>query len=176
MKSDCSVSSCTKVVKSKGYCSSHYMKYWKYGDPLVVRPRGRITHGKTNTPEYRSWSNMRQRCYDENNNRFYRYGGRGIKVCDRWLGPDGFVNFLEDMGKKAKGESVDRIDNNGDYTPSNCQWATAKEQSRNKSTNVVYGGRCMREWTEVLDIEYAAFAWRVKKYGWSNALEHNGVV
>jgi len=81
---------------------------------------------------------MIDRCTNEKNNRFDRYGGRGIKVCDRW---NKFENFLFDMGEKPhEGLSIDRIDNNGDYDPGNCCWSTATEQARNRSTSVRAGG------------------------------------
>lgn len=130
-----------------------------------------LSHRMTHTPEYKSWSKMRQRCNDPNNNRYYRYGARGIKVCKRWQ--DSFGAFYEDLGPKPPGCSVDRIDNDGDYEPSNCRWATVNEQSKNRSTTVKYKGECMKDWATKLGVPYHAFAWRVKKYGWSNALSYN---
>lgn len=81
------------------------------------------------TREYLIWVSMMQRCYNPNNKNYHRYGGRGIKVCDEWR--EGFINFLYSMGEKPKGKSLDRINNDGDYSPENCRWATQKEQCMN---------------------------------------------
>lgn len=75
---------------------------------------------------------MLERCRNPNAPNYYLYGGRGITVCDRWQGDEGFVNFLSDMGPRAKGTTLDRIDSNGDYETGNCRWADAKAQSNNR--------------------------------------------
>lgn len=92
---------------------------------------------KSDTPEYRAWSAMKQRCTNKNDPKYSSYGGRGIKVCDRWLGS--FDAFLEDMGQRPTSKhSLDRYpDNNGGYEPSNCRWATIGQQLRNTRRNVV---------------------------------------
>ncbi len=90
-------------------------------------------HGKSTTREYRTWDGIKKRCRDPKQHNYKYYGGRGIKVCDRWL--HSFENFLEDMGPKPtpyRSYSIDRINPNGDYAPDNCRWATAAEQERNK--------------------------------------------
>lgn len=92
-----------------------------------ANPRHKI-HGLSSTREYSSWMNMMYRCYNENATGFENYGGRGIKVCERWHDP---VKFIEDMGYRPIGFSIDRIDTNGDYEPSNCRWASSKTQNRN---------------------------------------------
>lgn len=88
------------------------------------------------TGAYRSWRTMRDRCYNEDNNRFYAYGARGIKVCDRWR--DSFENFFADMGERPEGMSLDRINVDADYSAENCRWASKTEQARNQRTNVWY--------------------------------------
>ena len=88
------------------------------------------------TGAYRSWRTMKDRCYNEDNNRFHAYGARGIKVCDRWR--DSFENFVADMGDRPDGHTLDRIDVNADYSLENCRWASVSEQARNQRTNVWY--------------------------------------
>ena len=90
-----------------------------------------IKHGKHQTPEYRTWDNMKQRCYNPNRAQFKYYGGRGITVHERWR--DSFENFYEDMGPKpSQQHSIDRKEVDGNYGPDNCQWATKSEQQQNK--------------------------------------------
>ena len=94
----------------------------------------RTTHGHTqrrrDTPEYRSWRGMRNRCHCPDNVSYKNYGGRGIQVCDRWR--ESFENFLADTGPRPEGMSLDRIDNDGDYEPMNCRWATPAQQRANR--------------------------------------------
>lgn len=88
-------------------------------------------HGEwRKTPEYAAWCSMRKRCNSKTHPAYGRYGGRGISVCDRW---SEYVNFISDMGRKpSKDHSIDRINNDGDYEPKNCRWATHSEQNLNR--------------------------------------------
>jgi len=96
-----------------------------------VTKHGHTKYGGEKSREYTAWAGMKQRCYNLNNPRYKDWGGRGIKVCQRWL--DSFENFLADMGAcPLDKNSLDRIDNNKDYAPGNCRWANPKEQSQNK--------------------------------------------
>ena len=98
-----------------------------------LRKEKHLTHGGSYTKEYNSWANMIARCTNENAPNYHHYGGRGISVCDRWFQ---FENFIKDMGSKPIGGSLDRIDVDGDYKPSNCKWSTNKEQATNKRKKI----------------------------------------
>lgn len=121
------------------------------------------SHGMATYPEYRIYHGIKKRCYSPSEWCYQHYGGRGIKMCQRWL--DSFEQFYEDMGRRpSKGHSIDRIDVNGDYSPENCRWATAIEQARNSRhcRMLEYGGESkpMSVWAEELNFHYDT----VKKY------------
>ncbi len=137
----------------------------------LSRERSRIHGGTINggTPEYKSWSGMLDRCRNPQCPRYDRYGARGIKVCCRW---HKFVNFLSDMGRRPSlNHSIERIDNNGSYKPSNCKWATQKEQMNNCNRNVLFthNGKTqsMTMWAEELRVSYRNIIQRRSKLGWS---------
>lgn len=110
---------------------------------------------------------MFARCYNHNDKRYDRYGGRGITVCERW---QDFDKFLLDMGEKPNGMTLDRIDNNGSYSPENCKWSTPKEQARNRHTSKIieYHGqsKSLAEWCELLGLNYIRTLGRINNCKW----------
>ena len=122
------------------------------------------------TTTYKSWCHMKERCLNEGNQDYPDYGGRGIQVCDRWLS---FENFYADMGEKPRGRySIDRLDTDGGYEPSNCRWATDKQQARNKRNNraIEFNGRTqlLVEWSQETGVRQETIRYRLK-HGWSVA-------
>jgi len=125
----CAVRGCENQYYCKGYCEKHYSKFKKYGNPQHIEKE---QHGMDATPEYWAWSSMKKRCYNSNNSNYCHYGGRGIVVCDKWR--NSFMAFIEDMGLKPFPKAqIDRIDNDGNYEPDNCMWATSTENNRHTS-------------------------------------------
>jgi hypothetical protein len=110
---------------------------------------------------------MIQRCTNPKRKDFHRYGGRGIKVCNRWLT---FENFLADMGPRPAGLLLDRLNNDGDYEPSNCEWRTKAQQVRNRCTNRVltYQGRtmCIMDWAAEIGAPWSSLFYRINR-GWT---------
>jgi len=120
---------------------------------------------------YMSWASMLKRCNNPNHKDYKNYGGRGVKVCDRWLNKEnGFENFLEDMGEMPGKHQIDRTDNDGNYEPTNCRWVTPKENCRNRRNNhlITYKNqtKCLAEWAEELNINYNTLHVRINRDKW----------
>jgi len=165
---------------------SHYRKYWKFkcncGNTKDIRIDSVVKgitkscgcynksshekHGKYNTPIYRTWRSMKDRCLNKNHFAYKDYGGRGIKVCIKWLK---FENFYKDMGERPHNKSLDRIDNNKGYSKDNCKWSTQKEQSNNKSNNhlITFKGKTQNitQWSEELGINRETLYGRINRRG-----------
>lgn len=173
---------CLQVLEPAGYYRNTKQIAWacrcRCGKEVVVcgaavrRPQkncrycaggSKITHGKAKSPIYAVWRGMLQRCGDQKNKGWPRYGARGIKVCERW---GKFENFYADMGDQPKGMTLERKDNNGDYCPENCRWATPKEQANNTRRNVYYetsmGKLSMAEIAEYAGVTYKAIQLRIQ--------------
>ncbi len=174
-KCRCACGNVVTVIASNLKKRSTSCGCWKKesaGNIMRGKPSPQRTHGMSGTPEYNIWNGMKQRCSNENDPNYRRYGGRGISVCERWLGEQGFVNFLADMGPRPSDEhSVDREDNDGNYEPSNCYWATDTEQANNKSSNrkMTYNGETLNqaEWCRRTGIHQATMNNRLKS-GWTD--------
>lgn len=138
-----------------------------FGCRKCRRPRNELIY----TPEYHVWSDMFQRCYNPKERQFKNYGARGIRVCKRWSGKGGFMRFYNDMGQRpVKGYQLDRIDNNGDYSPENCRWASSKENNRNRGNNRLIKiddeEKCLSEWCEHFGKKVSCVTGRLER-GWS---------
>lgn len=136
---------------------------------FLASGKARTTHGMRSTPEYRTWSLMKDRCYNRKTPGFYKYGGRGITVCKRWR--NSFETFYADMGPRpSTNHSIDRIDNDGAYSPDNCRWATKKQQARNRRTNltITFNGETMTsvEWSKRLGGKEMLVSQRIR-LGWT---------
>jgi len=126
-----------------------------------------IKHGKCGSTEYRIWHMMLQRCTNANNGKFKNYGGRGITVCEKW---QDFKGFYADMGDRPEGMTLDRIDNEKGYFKANCRWASRKQQSNNRSNNllITYQGKkqTLQMWADELGLKKSTLINRVKR-GWT---------
>lgn len=130
--------------------------FTKHGDTVGGKP----------TTEYKTWCHIKDRCYNPDNKQYQDWGGRGIKMCDRWL--SSFHSFLEDMGRKPSPElTIDRINNDGDYEPGNCKWGTDLEQAKNKRNNKWYEAngerKHLREWSRVIGMDSGNINYHLRK-------------
>lgn len=132
----------------------------------------RVSHRMTKTPEYRTWLHINSRCTNPKNPSWRLYGGRGITVCKEWA--NSFEAFYAFMGKRpSRNHSIDRLDPDGNYEPSNCRWATTKEQGRNKRTcldlRVEHDGKALSlsEWVDETGLSYNTLYARIITKGWS---------
>lgn len=117
---------------------------WRVRSDTLKNPRtkgcgclhkNKYPNGESSWPEYRIWNAIKSRCERPSQDNYQRYGGRGITMCSRWR--HSFFNFIEDMGRMPEDTSIDRIDTNGNYEPSNCRWATSRQQSMNTRQTVI---------------------------------------
>jgi len=136
-------------------------------DALAIPTKKRPKHGFSDTPTHTVWMSLFYRCNNPKADSYKYYGGRGIKVCERW---NEFKNFLEDMGVRPSGSTIDRIDSFKDYKPGNCRWVTNKQQQNNRTNNVTIEWRGERktvaEWADIVGIKYSTIYFRIR-HGWS---------
>lgn len=131
-----------------------------------------VKHGLSNTRLHRIWHSMYCRCYYSSTNQYKNYGGRGIKVCEEWKHMQGFINFYNWAMNNGYKENLtlDRINNDGNYEPSNCRWATKKEQSNHRTNNVYYTfngeTKTSKQWCEIYNVSQTTLLDRLKR-GWS---------
>lgn len=133
---------------------------------------GKVIHGHSFngkvSPEFTVWAGILDRCLNANARAYKDYGGRGIKVCERWA--TSFINFYTDMGPRPDGQSLDRIDNDGNYGPDNCRWATRTEQNRNTRRNIMieHDGKrlCLTEWAGIVNIKIGTLYQRIVLNKW----------
>lgn len=128
----CKVNGCNNKKYVNSLCNAHYLRLRRYGRLHVTVDRSGLRNKFPK--EYNSYRAMKNRCLCKTDKNYPRWGGNGITICARWLEkPNGFRNFLEDMGRRPNGTTLDRIENNKGYSPDNCRWATPYEQMANTS-------------------------------------------
>jgi hypothetical protein len=160
-------------------CSALRNKQWRQNNPEREKRRHQLYRDahreefnqtrikwRADNPEHDIWYAMKQRCYNPNTDGYQYYGGKGIRVCERWL--ESFDNFFQDMGARPSAKhTIERLDNDVDYGPKNCRWATQTEQSRNTSRNVFveYQGerKCLSAWAEHFGINKGTLYGRLRR-------------
>jgi hypothetical protein len=165
----CSINNCGRSILAKAFCTTHYTRWKKFNDPeypVAIKGAWRQLNATYfgYMPEYDVWRSMIKRCHNEKHKQYLSYGGRGIFVCDRWLGKDGFENFILDMDWRANDQlTLDRIDNNKGYSPENCRWTTRTIQqgnrrmgSRNTSgyIGIIY---LLGKWNAQIQVDYQTY-------------------
>lgn len=168
MRSKCTVSGCDRQMFGRGLCNAHYQRVTKLGalNPEVpIKKQGK--HGLHKHSMYNIWQGIIRRCENQKCKAYPRYGGRGITVCERW---HTLENFIEDMEPRPAGMSIERIDNNSNYEPSNCRWSSAKEQANNTRSNrrLTLNGetRTLSGWAEKLGLAVGTISSRLNRDGW----------
>jgi len=126
----CKIENCGKKVHAREMCGVHYRRFMKHGTPHLLKAERERGYNNGKHFMYPSWVMMKDRCFNPNNSKYPYYGGRGITVCDRWK--NSFQLFISDMGLRPDGYTLDRVNGNGNYEPSNCRWATYSEQAWNR--------------------------------------------
>jgi hypothetical protein len=149
-------------------CGKELVRYVAELRPTSSCGCGRIKHGGHGTAEYKAWEKMKHRCQQPSNPRYVRYGGRGISVCQRWMS---YENFIADMGRRpSHRHSLERINNDGNYEPANCRWATPAEQMQNTKTTklITFGGvtLSMAGWAKKLGLAQHTLTGRIHR-GWT---------
>lgn len=160
---------CGKSIKVRAFCLSSGNTSSCGCLKAELSAKRKMTHGMSGSKTHMIWSSMIQRCHNPKNKRYHSYGGRGITVCERW---HNFENFLEDMGSKPDGLSLDRKDNNSGYCKKNCRWATNEEQGSNRRNNrllTLFGKtQTTKQWADELNIDRALIKDRLNKLRWSD--------
>jgi hypothetical protein len=149
----------TRIVVGKDLRNNHTKSC---GCLQKEKARKRLTkHSESKqAKEYSIWCNIKNRCNNKNDINYVYYGARGIKICNRWK--NSFIDFLTDMGRApSKHHTVDRINNNSDYKPSNCRWATRKEQSNNKRNNIMIGDETLAQYCRRTNKKYSTIKSRI---------------
>ena len=163
---------CSCVCGNTGTFDAHRVKTGKCRSCGCMKRqligKSRRTHGESSTPEYRAWYYMLKRCYDPRNPAYANYGGRGIRVCDQWRQRKGLQKFLQDMGRRPSVKhTLERLDNEGDYSPKNCGWRTRAEQARNRRTTwlLTLGDRtqCLKDWAKEYGVPPTTVAYRLRR-------------
>ena len=138
---------------------------------LAETTKRQTTHRMSGTPIYTKWVSMKDRCMNPSNSEYSSYGGRGIRICDEWI--NSFENFYKwaISSGYSEGMTIDRINNNGNYEPTNCRWADLKTQANNTRRNhyLTYKGetKSLAEWAEIKKINYSTLRARINTYHWT---------